>query len=249
MKKVPKIVLIVFLSLYVLIGLIINPWCITRSMRDFGMKEILPYDVQNASIIDNKVLLLETDTLIRIGREKHWHQSSATIKMRCDLNASLDFPKNITDEIRNRQYSNIPGLLGRQFHNIAETEQIFYAKYAQCNLENDDITLSGEKLQLVTDDLLEKKNAPQKTFLYIAGSFKYHPMHKYLIIYNEQDIIIVPISFEGQRQSHQTWVRPFRYALYPFTIVLDIATHPIQICQMLASGGKYFHCPEWTGGP
>jgi hypothetical protein len=218
-------------------------------MDNFGMKEIEPYDVQNASIKDNRVLLLETNTIIRIGREKNWHHSSVTIKMRCDLNASLDSLQDVTGEVKKREYRNIPGWLGdRHFRNIAETERIFYAKATRCNLEKDDTTLSGQELQLVTDDLLEKMNVPQKTFLYIEGSFVYHPMHKYLIIYNEQNAIIVPVYFDGH-QRHETWARHFRYALYPFTVALDIVTFPIQICQMLFQGGGYVHCPEWTGGP
>lgn len=248
MKKALIIILIVFLFVYLLLGLIIHPpWCITRSMDNFGMKEIKPYDVQNASIQDNKVLLLETNTIIRIGRGKKWHHSSITIKLRCDLNASLDSPQDVTDEVKKRDYSNIPGLLGyRQFRNIAETERIFCAKYTQCILEKDTTTLSGQELQLVTDDLLKEMSVPQKTFLYIQGSFVYHPMHKYLIIYNEQNAIIIPISFDGH-QRHETWARHFRYVLYPFTVAFDIVTFPIQICQMLFVGSVL--CPEWTCGP
>lgn len=248
MKKPLRIILIVVLFVYVLLALIIHPpWCITRSMENFGMKEIKPYDVQNASLQDNKALLLETNTIIRIGRGKSWYPSGVTIRIRCDLEASLDSLQDVTAEVKKREYRKIPGGLGhRQFRNIDEKTQIFYAKGTQCNLEKDGTTLPRQTLQLVTDELLESMEVPQKTFLYVEGSFVYHPMRKYLIIYNEQNAIIVPVYFDGH-QRQETWIRRFRYALYPFTVALDIVTFPIQIFQMLFEGSVL--CPEWTCGP
>jgi len=249
-RKVLKIILAVILAPYILTGFAFNPWCFTRGMGNFGIKTLSPYDAKDVTLTDSKTLLIESDSLIRNGNDRFSRQSDRRLTMRCDLTASLDTRKDVTEAIRNRQFYEIPwdikyGLIS----DSSGTSRVYSAQWVQCVLESNSGHMSGIKVPLITDETLENAARQRQTFFYTAGNFKYHPMKKYLAIRDNQDETVIPISFvyEGYEskltEKSAYWM--LRYLLYPLAVVADVATYPLQWFSLLDRR----NCPEWTCGP
>lgn len=245
-----KIMLVVILVPYCLTGLVVNRWCFTRGMCNFGIKIISPYDAKNVTLADSRTLLIEANSLIRYGNDRSWRHSDRRVIMRCDLTSSLDTRKDVTEEIRNRRFFEIPwDIKYGQIEDSSGTSRIYSAKWVQCILEDNSRTISGIKVPLITDETLENAARQRQTFFYTAGNFKYHPMKKYLAIRDNLDETVIPIAFvyEGyeSKLTEKTGYWMLRYLLYPVAIVADIATNPLQLLSFLDQR----NCPEWTCGP
>ena len=245
-----KIILVVLLVPYCITGFAVNRWCFTRGLSNFGIRTISPYDAKDVALADSKTLLIEANTLIRSGNDRFWRHSDRRMLMRCDLTASLNNRKDVTESIKTRQFFEIPwDIKYGVIENTDGTSKIYSAQWVPCILERNSGTLSGIQVPLITDETLESAARQRQTFFYTAGDFKSHPMKKYLAIRSDHEETVIPIAFvyEGyeSKLKEKTGYWMMRYLLYPVAVVADVATSPFQLYSFLDQRD----CPGWTCGP
>ena len=114
-----------------------------------------------------------------------------------------------------------------------------------------DATLIGEKVEIVSDRRIIQDNESSNLFIYVEGAHKYYPTRNLLVVKDNNRVVVYRIYF-APTQRQETLGKYFRFALYPFTIALDIITFPIQVVTVHSGGhgcyGPCLSCPDWTGG-